>query len=162
MVGRAAIEVPLVDVLFDGGVEDDSGALLVELEEETVCCCTFCIQLDGAVREEEADVDVSLRNMCGTTISPRPGAISSPVPSAVAVVAGVVAARSAFAAGVTSTIIASAAGIGRAASTVTLGLVLPASTGMTTLLLAIIGRGGVVSLPAAGAPLLGVQQLALL
>ena len=162
MVGRATVEVPLVDVLFDGGVEDDSGAPLVELEEETVRCCTFCIQLDGAMREEEADVDVSLRNMCGTAISPRLGAVSSPVPSAVADVAGVVAARSAFAAGVTSTITASATGIGRAASTVALGLVLLASTGMTTPLLAVLGCGGVVSLPAAGAPLLGVQQLALL
>ena len=162
MVGRAAVDVPLVNVLFDDSVKDDLGAPLVELEEETLRCCTFCIQLDGAVREEEADIDVSLRNMCGTAISPRLGAISSPVPSTVAVVAGVVAARSAFAAGVTSMITASAAGIGRAASTVALGLVLPASTGMTTLLLAIIGRGGVVSLPAAGAPLLGVQQLALL
>jgi hypothetical protein len=162
VVGRAAVEVPLVDVLFDGGVEDDSGAPLVELEEETVHCCTFCIQLDGAVREEEANIDVSLRNMCGTAISPRLGAVFSPVSSTVAVVAGVDAARSAFAASVTSTITASATGIGRATSTVALGLVLPTSTGTTTPLLAVLGRGGVVSPPAAGAPLLGVQQLALL
>ena len=114
------------------------------------------------MREEEANVDASLRNMCGTAIPPRLGAILSPMPSAVAVVAGVIAARPAFAVGITSPVTASATGITRAASAIALGLVLPAAAGTTMPLLAVLGRGGVVSLPAAGAPLLGVQQLALL
>jgi hypothetical protein len=114
------------------------------------------------MREEEANVDVSLHNMCGTAIPPRLGAILNPMPSAVAVVAGVVAARSAFAAGITSPVTTSATGIGRAASAIALGLVLPAATGTTTPLLAVLGHGGAISLSAASAPLLGVQQLALL
>jgi len=84
------------------------------------------------------------------------------MPSAVAVVAGVIAARPAFAVGITSPVTASAVGVGRASSVVTLGLVLLAAAGTPTPVLAVLGRAGMVPLLAGGAPLLGVQQLALL
>ena len=111
----------------------------------------WLVELDDAVRQEEAGVDVSLCDVCLTAISPRLEAILSPVPGAVAVVSGVVTTRS-----------ASTAGVGHATSTVPFGLGFLATAGMMTPLLAILGRSGVIPLLVVGAPLLGVQQLALL
>jgi len=85
------------------------------------------------------------------------GAVPRPVPGAVAVVAGVVAVRPAITAGITSFVLAPAAGVACAAFAISLGLVLPSTTGSATPLLALLGCGSVVPLLAAGVSLLGVQ-----
>ena len=119
-------------------------------------------QLDDAVRQEQPHVNISLRDVSHAAVPARLGAVPCPVPGAVAVVAGVIAVRPAIAAGVTSFLPASAAGVTSIGLTLSPGLVLPPTMGSTTPLLAILGRAGVVPLLAAGAPMLGVQQLALL
>jgi len=140
MVSRAAIEVPAVDrLLVDGGVEDDLGMQVVKLEDMAMRSSLVPAQIDDTVRQEQAHVHVSLRDVGCAAIPVRLGAVLRPVLGAVAVVAGVVTVRPAIAADITSFVPASATGVACACIAISLGLVLPASSGTPPPLLAIHG-----------------------
>jgi len=127
-----------------------------------MCSSLVRAQLDDVVRQEQPHVHISLRDVSRAAVPARLGAVPCLVSDAVAIVAGVVAVRPAIAAGVTSFLPTPAAGVASTDLALSPGLVLPSATRSATPLLAILGRAGIVPLLATGAPLLRVQQLALL